>query len=265
MLLLPRAGQQLVHLSLPWRFPCEQRFFVVFNLQPSALPVLLARAPCSLLHGQQRPATPFFPSSTFPRALSPWPSSPRLPWPSVPTSSAPSLLPVSTLHSALWKAAALQLRAFPMAPPLCAFLPGAQKKIADQRPLLLFYLLCSSAHLPWKTSRLPASGKPHLFPARELAAGRPSRCSPRPHLHGRAPPLQRASPFPSLRSSSAKRRCSCSHGVQVPAPSPPIQKKNSSPAQSPFHCSFPMCAGCSTNCAAASTAPRAAGLLFCAQ
>ena len=34
---------------------------------------------------------------------------------------------------------------------------------------------------PWKTDRLPASGKPH---SRELAAGRPSRCSPRPHLHG---------------------------------------------------------------------------------
>ncbi|AQK66682.1 hypothetical protein ZEAMMB73_Zm00001d014637, partial [Zea mays] len=50
-------------------------------------------------------------------------------------------------------------------------------------------------------------------------------CSPRPHLHGRAAPLQRASPFPSLRSSLAKRRCSCSHGVQVPAPSPPIQKQ----------------------------------------
>uniref|UniRef100_A0A804PD57 Uncharacterized protein n=1 Tax=Zea mays TaxID=4577 RepID=A0A804PD57_MAIZE len=50
-------------------------------------------------------------------------------------------------------------------------------------------------------------------------------CSPRPHLHGRAAPLQRASPFPSLRSSSAKRRCSCSHDVQVPAPSPPIQKQ----------------------------------------
>ena len=51
------------------------------------------------------------------------------------------------------------------------------------------------------------------------------RCSPRPHLHGQAAPLQRASPFPLLRSSSAKRRCSCSHGVQVPAPSPPIQKQ----------------------------------------
>jgi hypothetical protein len=134
LLLLPRAGQQLVHLSLPWRFPCEQSFFVVFNLQPSALPVLLARAPCSLLHGQQRPATPFFPSSTFPRALSPWPSSPRLQWPSVPTSSAPSLLPVSTLHSALWKAAALQLRAFPMAPPPVCIPPWRPEKNCRPAP-----------------------------------------------------------------------------------------------------------------------------------
>jgi hypothetical protein len=61
---------------------------------------------------------------------------------------------------------------------------------------LLHGLQQPRAHLPWKTSRLPASGKPHLFPARELAVGRPSRCSPRPHLHGRAAVLH------SLSSSS---------------------------------------------------------------
>jgi hypothetical protein len=44
---------------------------------------------------------------------------------------------------------------------------------------------------------------------------------------------------------------------------PALRSKNRSPAQSPFPCSFPMCAGCSTKCAAAPTAPRAAGLLFC--
>jgi hypothetical protein len=79
---------------------------------------------------------------------------------------------------------------------LCLSPLAHRLSVADQRPLLLFYLLRSSAHLPWKTSRLPASSKPHFFPARELAAGRPSRCSPRPHLHGRAAILH------SLSSSS---------------------------------------------------------------
>jgi hypothetical protein len=72
-----------------------------------------------------------------------------------------------------------------------------------------------SCRRPWR----PAQGAPSLSnaAARELAPDHISMVE--------QPPLQRASPFPSLRSSSAKRRCSCSHGVQVPVPSPPIQKQ----------------------------------------
>jgi hypothetical protein len=126
------------------------------------------------------------------------------------SSALPCSLPASSISPHGWRPEFFQLP--PMAPfPL---LHGQQQPCA---------------HLPWKTDRLPASGKPHLFPARELAAGRPSRCSPRPHLQGRAHPLHCCTallpPLPWCYSSSppfldaGKKNRRSSPPVRSPLPS----------------------------------------------
>eukprot|EP00267_Zea_mays_P046212 XP_020398565.1 vegetative cell wall protein gp1-like [Zea mays] len=158
LLLLPRAGQQLVHLSLPWRFPCEQRSSSSSTSSrappcppPSASSLLIAPRAAEV-------SGAFFPSSTFPRALSPWPSSPRLPWPSAPASSAH---PFS--HSNSLEGSSTPAQAFPMAPPFAHSLPAPFLPLASNGTAPPCSYSLARQQLPWRpenSSWLPSSSSP---------------------------------------------------------------------------------------------------------
>jgi hypothetical protein len=102
---------------------------------------------------------------------------PALPWPDRPLARAGSSS--SPMAGLLYTATATPC-SFPSASAPPSSCTSSSKDLTPHGvwPCLLHGLQQPCAHLPWKTSRLPASGKPHLFPARELAAGRPSHCSP---------------------------------------------------------------------------------------
>jgi hypothetical protein len=89
-----------------------------------------------------------------------------------------------------------------------------------------------------------------------LAAARPDHIS-----MAEQPPCSELLLFP--RCAAPRRNAAVPAATASKSMRPALRSKNSSPAQSLFPCSFPMCAGCSTNYATASTSSRAAGLLLC--
>jgi hypothetical protein len=75
--------------------------------------------------------------------------------------------------------------------------------------------------------------------------------------------INASSTTPRLLSQPPHRVPLCNfHGVEENS-SPALRSKKRQPYAEPLPLLLPMCAGCSTKCAAAPTAPRAAGLLFC--
>jgi hypothetical protein len=169
--------------------------------------------------------------------------------------------------------------------PLCsrAGTPQAHETptLSHGRPLQLAPR-CPWSGSPVEASRGALSSPPMAASSLLLPWRASSRQAPAPLLHAdtplflfsllRAPflPAPRSSPYCAAAARPTFPRCAAPRqNTAVPAATaskslrPALRSKNSSPAQSPFPCSFPMCAGCSTKCAAAPTAPRAAGLLFC--
>nr|ACF82125.1 unknown [Zea mays] len=206
-----------------------------------------------LLHGSKH-----LPWTRAPNHGAPIPSSPYLELPMAPP-SLPLVVASSAPCSTTPRFFSREL--FPHGATPCLHSSLAPRKIADQRP-------CSSSI--YCAAALTSRGKPAGFlpPASRfcslhasslrgaLAAARPDHIS-----MAKQPPCSELLLFP--RCAAPRRNATVPAATTSKFLRPALRSKNSSPAQSPFPCSFPMCAGCSTNCAAASTAPRAAGLLFC--